>query len=62
VHLNGDFRAEDSAKSTSRAFSAFLLEMAFRKKDRAVPFLIHPIGRLDQMMRADRNAQFTIFA
>jgi hypothetical protein len=62
VHLNGDFRAGDSAKSASRAFSAFFLEMAFRKNDGGISLLVQPIKRLNQMMGTDRDAQFAVFA
>jgi hypothetical protein len=36
--------------------------MLFKIMGWIVAFLIHPVRSLDQVVRADRNAEFTVFA
>jgi hypothetical protein len=62
VNLDGNLRASDRAKSASRTLSFFLFELLFRKVRGVIPLLVQAVGRVDQPMGADRDAEPAIFA
>ena len=62
VDLNRNLRTGDGTEGTPLAFSILFPGLSFDKGDRVVPSLVKVIGRLNQLMGADRYTEFAILA